>query len=489
MGRSSDQQRHRRILPTLWVLVKKFYPDGTFKKYKARLVVRGDLMEGTKQESYSPVAAWSSIRFLLVLTLMMDWVACTKDLLSAFLHAKLDEPIWIHLPRGYRSTRRGKTCLRLKKSLYGTRFAPKLFYLCILEALIKLGFVQSKMDPCFLMKKDIMLVIYVDDLLISAKSQALIDELLQALKDASFELEDGSTLTEYLGINIERTNGQIHLRQIGLIDKVLKYTNMDESRPNHTPATVLPLGADPEGEPFAETWKYNVVCGMLLYLSTNTRYDITYAVSQICRYTNAPKKSHGTAVKMILRYLKGTRTMGTILRPTGRFDLDCMCDADFAGRWNCEPLALPSSAKSRTGFIIYFSGCPVVSYSRLQTRIATSTLMAEYYAISTAMRTMIPLRTLILELVATLGLSATPQTFFHSRVYNDNNGAINLATEQRLSNRTRFFSVDVHFFWDAVNNLEIAVLRCDSTDNDGDGNTKGLARHPYVQWRVRVVGW
>ena len=56
----------------------------------------------------------------------------------------------------------------------------------------------------------------------------------------------------------------------------------------------------------SEEFHYRSVVGMLLYLSGNTRPDITFAVSQVARFTHNPRKSHATALKMIVRYLSGT---------------------------------------------------------------------------------------------------------------------------------------------------------------------------------------
>ena len=88
------------------------------------------------------------------------------------------------------------------------------------------------------------------------------------------------------------------------------------------------LGSDPEGPQIKEAWKYSSVVGMLLYLSTNTRPDIVFAVSQVA---SNPKQSHASAVKMIIRYLSATSGKGIIFTPTTDFKVDCYVDADFTG--------------------------------------------------------------------------------------------------------------------------------------------------------------
>ena len=119
---------------------------------------------------------------------------------------------------------------------------------------------------------------------------------------------------------------------------------MTEANPNSLPTHMLALGSDKNGEPFNEPWNYRTICGMLLYLSINTRPDISFAVSQVCRFSASPKKSHGTAVKMILRYLKKTTEQGLIIKPNRtQFNLDMYVDADFCGLYGREETTDPMS--------------------------------------------------------------------------------------------------------------------------------------------------
>ena len=104
-------------------------------------------------------------------------------------------------------------------------------------------------------------------------------------------------------------------------------------------------------------------------------------------------------MEQIGRYLKGTSDKGLILRPkqisktdsTKQFDIDVYVDADFASGWKTEQGTNPDSVKSRTGFLIEVMGCPVIWHSKLQESIATSTMEAEYTALSMALRATISL--------------------------------------------------------------------------------------------------
>ena len=130
----------------------------------------------------------------------------------------------------------------------------------------------------------------------------------------------------------------------------------------------------------------------------NSRPDIAFSVHQCARFCTNPRASHGTAVKRIGRYLKSTKDKGLILRPDGTHSLHAMCDADFAGTWSAKYANHRSTALSRTGFIIFYSGCPLIWHSKLQKEIALSTCEAEYIALSQCARAIIPLRRLIDDL-------------------------------------------------------------------------------------------
>jgi hypothetical protein len=321
-----------KILPVTWVLRRKRSPDGEIRKLKGRICIRGDLQEG-EFDTFAPVVAWSSVRLFLVLTMTMKWETCSINFSNAFVQAKLDEPVWIHLPRGFHSSGPHKTCLHLKRSLSGLSIAPKMWHQFILKAFLELGLTPSAHDKCLFYKENLLIVLYVDDAGIAAPETKYIDEFIEQLKQKGFSLMKEGSFSEFLGIKFEENvdAGTITLTQKGLIKKIIAATDLDDCNPNWTPATTVALGIDPEGPPMDEKWSYPSIMGMLLYLSTNTRPDIAFAVSQIERFNHNPKKSHASAVKMIVRYLSKTWDKGTIVRPTNDLLIDCYVDADFAG--------------------------------------------------------------------------------------------------------------------------------------------------------------
>ena len=266
-----------------------------------------------------------------------------------------------------------------------------------------LGYILSKIDECFLYRKDCIIIMYVDDIGIAAKEMSTIDNIVKKLRDGGFELTKDSSFEEYLGIQFVRNkDGSVLMNQPGLIDKIIKTMGMDMCNPNKTPATKLPLGKDVDGEPMEEKWDYRSIVGMLLYVSSNTRPDISYAVSQVARFSYGPKKSHATALKMIARYLAGTKDKGIIFNPTKDFKLECYVDADFAGLYGIEDDSDSTSAKSRTGYIVFLGNCPTIWKTQLQSEVSLSTLDSEYVALSQSLRTVIPMQTLLKEVIPTI---------------------------------------------------------------------------------------
>jgi hypothetical protein len=308
------------------------------------------------------------VRFFLVLSLVLDWDTCSIDFSSAFVQASLPKAVWIHVPRGFKSDRTGKTCLRLNKSIYGLSVAPKLWYEHLFKAFETEGFVASSFDPCLLFKKNMMMVVYVDDVGIAAKNKTDVNDLVEKLRAKGFLLTEEGSFSEFLGIKFEKndSDGSVNMTQKGLIKKIIETAGMEECNPNWTPASTVPLGIDAEGEVMNESWNYRSIVGMLLYLTTNTRPDLAFCVSQVARFNHAPKMSHATAVKTIIRYLHRTRDKGMIVKPTGKLELECYVDADFAGLFSVEPNNSPVSVKSRTGIIIFLAGCPLIWKSQLQ---------------------------------------------------------------------------------------------------------------------------
>jgi hypothetical protein len=194
-----------------------------------------------------------------------------------------------------------------------------------------------------------------------------------------FKITQKDTVDDFLGVKKTRDeqNKTVSLTQPQLISSILQDLKLGKhSNPRPLPAQVDFILHRFTNEPaYTKTWHYCSTVGKLNY---STRPDLAYAVHQCARFSETPKESHSKAIKHIGRYLLGTRNNGLIYQPKHE-SLVCYCDADFFGNWNQSIAANDAStAQSRTGYIIFYAGFPVVWTSRPQSKIAFSSTQRDY---------------------------------------------------------------------------------------------------------------
>ena len=191
----------------------------------------------------------------------------------------------------------------------------------------------------------------------------------------------------------------------------------------------------------------------------------------------------------ICRYLQGTRDEVLLYLPDkSKLSLDCFVDADFCGLWNVEDANDPISAKSRTGYVVLLANCPILWVSKLQSLIALSTLESEYISLSTSLRDLIPLRAILKELDGYFKFEKDIGCNTHSTVYEDNNGALRLATVQQLTPRTKHINVIYHWFHSYVGKV-LKIIKVESEKQKADIFTKSLDAQTFKKIRLLLCGW
>ena len=482
------------VLPSTWAFKRKRYPDGRIWKLKARFCVRGDRqVEGVDYfDTYAPVVSWTAVRLMFTLSLVLNLATKQVDYANAFVQAELKEDVYVELPKDFSQANQDQDfVLKLKKSLYGLKQAPLVWFERLRDGLLERGFRQSAIEPCLFIqaKTGLICLVYVDDCLFFAKDTKTIDTMLASLS-TDFKLEPEDDVTAFLGIEFRKHNsGTLEMIQPHLINRVIEAVfGANECHAKATPATGSPVHTDEGGEFCAEGWDYASVIGMLMYLSSNSRPDIAFAVHQCARFSFCPKRSHEEAVKRIVRYLKGTKDKGLFFTPSGKFEVDCYVDADFAGLWRYEDDQNPVSVKSRTGYMLVFAGCPLLWASKLQTEIALSTTEAEYIALSQSMRDLLPTRELIHEVVPYFGIALEAVTT-HSTVFEDNQGAIALANAPKMTPRSKHIGIKYHFFREHVRAGIVRIKYVATEFQIADVFTKGLTVIKFQRLRKMLMGW
>ncbi len=182
---------------------------------------------------------------------------------------------------------------------------------------------------------------------------------------------------------------------------------------------------------------------------------------------------------------------GLVLTPTNELNIDCFVDADFAGLWPHEDRQDPSCVKSRTGFAICLANCPVIWSSKLQMEIATSTMEAEYSALSYAMRELLPFKHLVQTVISSMQYGEVNSTTFRTTVWEDNAGALALANLEpgRMTPRSKHYAIKYHWFRSQLRPHNIQVKKIETDQQQADIFTKGLRAIKYVIIRKLLCGW
>ena len=126
---------------------------------------------------------------------------------------------------------------------------------------------------------------------------------------------------------------------------------------------------------------------------------------------------------------------------------DCYADADFAGLWGNENPQDSICARSRTVFVVTFANCLLLQVSKIQTDIYLSTLHSEYVALSHSVRSLLPLKSPIKEIIENLVIDSVKLKFeSSSTIYKDNSGAIFVAKSPRMTPASKHINFKYHWF-------------------------------------------
>ena len=212
------------------------------------------------------------------------------------------------------------------------------------------------------------------------------------------------------------------------VESILKKFGMNNSKPVSTPidpSTKLTKATDDEQS--IDQQLYQSAIGSLLHLSGGTRPDITFAVSNLAKFSAKPSKYHWTAM---MRYLKGT--------------------INFGIQQKSKPIQM------QTGLEILmiantYSKC--VSWrSKMQSSVALSTAKAEYIALASTAEEAVWLRQLTTE----LGSDSTEAT----TIFEDNQAAISMSKNPQYHGQAKHISIKYYFIRKKVNDGTVTLKYC-----------------------------
>ena len=410
---------------------------------------------------------------MLAMVAKLDLECKQFDLITAFLNALIKKhKIFVEMPHGFEQYegKVQKICL-LKCALYGLKQSPLLWYEELAKFLRVMDLEPCIRDPClFMHHSGAYILIYVDDLLLIAKSLELINKLASLLS-AKFAMKELGDVAWFLGCRIvrDRKKRKIWMVQDAYISTMAERFGIQllkRSTPMKAGTELLKAPANFNATRQAKK-QYQELVGSLMWPATITRGDIAATVSKLAMYLTNPTTEHHEAALHCAEYLLATKTDGICLGGD-ELQLEGFVDSSWADN--------SDDRRSTCGMVFRFGGGPIFWKSGRQSVVATSTTEAEYVAMSLAAREAAALRRLVSEVLQ----EQHPAIVMHE----DNQPAIDLLDKPPGANtRTKHMDVKYHFIRQEVDRGAIIVVKIPTDKQAADGLTKPLDRIKHEQFK------
>ncbi|TID28589.1 hypothetical protein CANINC_002397 [Pichia inconspicua] len=456
-----------------------------YDRFKVRLVAKGFTQEiGVNYlDIYSPVMKYDSLRLVLSLAGMKNWNIRQLDAKNAFLNGDLDVPVYLQPPTGV--TKSKDVIWKLNKSLYGLKQSPRIWYQTLTNELLRHGFTASILEPCLLRKKHCIILIYVDDILITGKTNKDIEDAAAILKQ-KFVMKDMGEPRMFLGMNLNKLpNGEGY--SLSLKDTIERMVEDSKiTLTTRTISTPISQGFDRDTSEFKlldpeAHQKYRSYVGMFGFLASTVRFDLAFTVSYLSRYQECPTDYHLKAALRTMNYLNQTKNFTLIFGVNKQridfkdfrlvdktdnpvvydypeelfFKLTTVTDADWAGDHR--------DRKSQCGAIILLNGNPISWFSRKESDVAISSAESEYIGMFEATKESMAMYNLLHE----VGIKIP-----YFNLVGDNQSALTLGAHNAQSRKTKHIDLRYHFVRDMYHKKRVKLAYVQSSKNPADILTK-----------------
>lgn len=282
-------------------------------------------------------------------------------------------------------------------------------------------------------------------------------------------------IKHYLGMEVTKDSyGNFELCQSNYIMRIALDFGLMDAKEARTPLEVN-YGKAVISTQLENNTKYRRLIGRLLYLSVNTRPDISASTSILAQRVSSPTTEDWNQLKRVVRYLKATSHMKLKLSNIQTNDLSLYGYADAT--WADDRI----DRKSNSGRIIFLNGGTISWSCQKQNMVASSTCEAEFISISEAAKEVKWLRQLLTEMHEKLD---SPTTIFE-----DNQGCIELVRDSKFSYKTKHIDTKYKMIRDLANKKIIECEYCPTDKMIADLLTKPLnaTKHNYFREKCNIV--
>ena len=455
-----------------------YNPDGSFKKFKARLVARGDQLKNIYDpDTYAGTIRSDTLRLFFSVVASADLDLTTHDVKTAFLHPELKdgEDIYLRRPPGATDDIM-PAIVKLQKCLYGLPQASKYFDEHFSSVLFSLGFKRCISDGQLFILRDgddyVYLLKHVDDCILASPRNSPLRARVSAALGEKYTLTTDLNPTNFVGLAIARDRAAHHitLSQPHYIDTILSRFAV----PTYSP--LAPMQEDfltgmPEFDSVTlllppQQTLFQEKVGSILYLASQSRPDLLYSITQLSRRSNKATLRDMKASDRLLAYIAATKTLGlTLGSDSDDFTLHAYVDASY----NCY-----TDSKSHTGISLHLgatSGC-FFALSKKQSIIADSSTVAEYIATHTCIQKLLWAKNVLTELGVPTSISLdVPLSIV---LHQDNTSAINLLKHSGNTGRTKHIALRYNMIRETIVKHNIQVVYTPTRDMTADILTKPL---------------
>ena len=499
-----DIPRDRKIVKSRFVYTVKYNRDGTVDRFKSRFVACGysQIHGFDYDETFSATLRSTSFRLLCALAAGRKLTLDHYDVTSAFTQSNIDAVIYVDAPPGNftpKDTKGRPKVLKLRKALYGTKQASKLWQDTLIKHLTKtMGFRQLANDPCIFVKSGLIVGVYVDDVVLAHNSPKLLEWFTAKFTGVGgFNATHKGKLDWFLGMGVDHhSDGSITIDQTKYVEKmVAKFipSHSTSSRAHTSPCVPdsfqrLTKSRNPAEKDRVSKLPYLEVVGSLLYLSTMTRPDIAYHMSVLCSFMHDPSLECYNAAIDLLLYVGHTkhyhlRYNGTVAAPDGLKDPEsarlientCGFVAYSDASWH-KPDHL---GYNMFGYVVCLYGGPVAFAAKRLKVVAHSSAEAEYAAASYSCKEIAFVRNVCSELE--LGVDGPVCLAV------DNEAAIKIAENRGATGRTKHFSDAIHYIRHMLDHLVVRLRYVSTHEQLADGFTKPLDKGKFRLWCSKLL--
>ena len=428
-------------------------------------------------QTFAPIIRIDSVRTLFAICATNDLCITQVDCKNAFLYSRSDFEIYIQQPEGFIDANHPDAMLLLNKALYGLKQAPRLWYLLLSKIIVGMGFQTLETDPSIYIRGNVIMGVYVNDILICSISisscNSVVSELAQTV-----EVINKGEVRSFLSISVTHNYPKhvISIGQPGYIDRLLAKYNMTNAKSTSTPFEKgTKLMTATTDNTLCNLKMYQELTGSLNHLAVFTRPDITFAVSKLSKFNANPSTTHYKATLHVLRYLKSTRNYCIVYRRSLTVpitDIIGYSDADFASD--------EDDRKSYTGYIFLINGGAITWSTHKQHTVAFSSMESEYIALSDATREAIAQKKFFQELQIPSAICPVP-------LLTDSQTALEISDNPVKYRQAKYINVRYHTMRHYIHDGKIQIDYIPSAYQPADLFTKALETTKHQRF-CRTVG-